>query len=104
MVVRDSLAYLRFVAQWVKNLTSIDEDARSVPGLSQGIERSGIAVSPGEVTEAAQIWPCCGCGIGRQLSSDVTLSLGMADVSIKKKTIKILKVFSSAHIHICIEI
>ena len=33
------------VAQQVKNLTSIQEDGGSIPGLTQRVKRSGIAVS-----------------------------------------------------------
>ena len=43
------------------NLTSIHENAGSIPGLAQ---RSGVAVRSGIVTDVAQIWCCCGCGAG----------------------------------------
>ena len=46
------------VAQRVKNPTSIHEDACSIPGLTQWINRSDIAVS---------------CGIGSRLCSDPAL-------------------------------
>ena len=35
------------IAQWVKNPTSIYEDADSIPGLAQWIKGSGVAASYG---------------------------------------------------------
>ena len=32
-------------AQWVKNLTSVHEDASLIPGLDQQVKGSGVAVS-----------------------------------------------------------
>ena len=48
------------VAQWVKNLTSIYEDAGSIPGLTQWVKGSSIPVS---------------CGIGHRCGSDLLLWL-----------------------------
>ena len=43
----------------VKNLTSIHEDAGSIPGLIQRVKGSRV------VADVSQIWHCCGCGEGR---------------------------------------
>ena len=57
------------VAQQVKNLTSIHEDASSIPGLTQLVKGAGIAVSCGVVHICSSVWRgCgCGCGVGQQL-------------------------------------
>ena len=46
------------MAQWVKNTISIQEDVGSIPGLTQWVKGSGIAMS---------------CGVGYRLSSDPAL-------------------------------
>ena len=49
------------MAQRVKNPTSIPEEVGSMPGLAQRVKDLALPQA------AAQIWPCCGCGVGRQL-------------------------------------
>ena len=55
------------MAQWVKNPTSIHEDADSVPVLVQRFKGSGIAVCCGVGGRHVQIWRCYGCGVDWQL-------------------------------------
>ena len=40
-----------FVAQWVKNPTSIHEDVGSIPGLAQCAGESGIAMNVVQVAD-----------------------------------------------------
>ena len=55
------------VAQQVKNPTSIHEDMGSIPVLTQWVKDSPLPQVAVEVTDAAWIWCCHGCGVGQQL-------------------------------------
>ena len=63
-----------FVAQWVKNPTSIHKDAGLIPSLAQWVKDPVLPWAVVKVTDMAQIWHCCGCGVGWHHSSDWTPS------------------------------
>ena len=55
------------MVQWVKDPTSIHEDVGSIPGLAERVKDLVLMQAVAQVTDVAQIWRCCDCGVGLQL-------------------------------------
>ena len=53
------------VAQWMKNPTGIH--VGSIPDLVPWVKDPVLLQAAAYVADEAPIWPCCGCGVGRQL-------------------------------------
>ena len=55
---------------WLRGLRtrhSVLKDVGSILGLAQWVKDLVLLQSVAQVTDMAQIWRCCGCGVGWQL-------------------------------------
>ena len=79
------------MAQQFKNPTSMHENAGLIPGLTQWVRDLALPQAAAYVADMAQIWHCCGCGIGwpvpiRPLAWEPPYAVGVALKKKKKKT------------------
>ena len=64
---RNALLGVPVVVQRLTNPTKNHEVVGSIPGLTQCVKDPELLQAVAQVTDVAQIWCCCGCGISRQL-------------------------------------
>ena len=55
------------MAQQIKNPTSMHEDVGLIHGFTQRVKNPELPQAEAWVMDSAQIWHCCGCGVGLQM-------------------------------------